>query len=176
MAEGLENEALQSARQRGDRRLDAALAALRRSAAAIGAQFGIPEGIQGHSVEELLGRIAYVPSLARDLRRAAGQALAKQELDRLLKAPPVPSESSLRQVNAPAGAAGPVIPMGLDLADLAGMTAAQVKQLKAAGLNQVCDVVNMPDEHLAKVTSWDAKNVGKLRAAIAKVSQPSGES
>jgi hypothetical protein len=173
MAEGIENEALQSARQRGDQRLDAALAALRRAAATIGTQHGIPEGIQGHSVEELLGRIAYVPSLARDLRRAAGQALAKQELDNLLKAPPVPSQSSLRQVADTSDLVN--IPKGLDLADLAGITAAQVKQLKAAGLNQVGDIVNVPDEHLAKILTWDAKQVGKLRAAIAKASQPGAE-
>lgn len=175
MAEGIENEALQSARARGDQRLDAALAALRRAAAEIGAQHSIPDGIQGHSVEELLGRIAYVPSLARDLRRAAGQALAKQELDRLLKAPVLPSEPSMGALNEAGAAAGLVsIPKGLDLADLAGITAAQVKQLKGAGLYQVGDVVDMPDEHLAKILTWDAKQVGKLRAAIAKASHPEG--
>lgn len=172
MAEGIENEALQSARQRGDQRLDAALAALRRAAATIGAQHSIPEGIQGHSVEELLGRIAYVPALSRDLRRAAGQALAKQELDNLLKAPPIPREPALRQVDTSDLVN---IPKGLDLADLSGITAAQVKQLKAAGLNQVGDVLGVPDEHLAKILTWDAKQVGKLRAAIAKASQPGAE-
>lgn len=168
MAE-VENEVLQSAREKADKRLHAAIGELHRAAAEIGARHQIPDGIQGHSVAELLGRIAWVPALSRELARAAGQALAKQELDGLLKTPAAPSKPALGGVDP---AALPRVPMGMDLADLPGITPAQVKALKAAGLHQVTDVVNMPDEHLAKITSWDAKAIGKLRAAIGKVSTP----
>lgn len=170
MAE-VENEVLQSAREKADRRLNAAVGALRKAAAEIGRAHKIPDEIQGHSVEELLGRIAYVPSLSRELARAAGQALAKQELDGLLEKTPAPSKPAVGAVDT---ANLVSIPKGLDLADLAGITPAQVKHLKAAGLNQVQDVIDMPDEHLAKVLSWDPKQIGKLRAAIAKASQPAG--
>lgn len=164
-----ENEALQSAREKADRRLNAAVGALRKAAAEIGRAHQIPDDIQGHCVEELLGRIAYVPSLSRELARAAGQALAKQELDGLLAASAESRKPALGQVDTSEFV---TIPKGLDLADLAGITPIQVKQLKAAGFNQVGDVVAVPDEHLAKLLTWDAKQIGKLRAAIGKASQP----
>jgi hypothetical protein len=169
MAE-VENEVLQSAREKADRRLNAAVGALRKAAAEIGRTHQIPDDIQGHSVEELLGRIAYVPSLSRELARAAGQALAKQELDGLLAKTPVQGEPSVGLVDTSKLTS---IPKGLDLAELAGITPAMVKVLKAAALHQVQDVLQVPDEHLAKMLNWDAKQIGKLRAAIAKASAPS---
>jgi len=149
MAE-VENEVLQSAREKADRRLNAAVGALRQAAAEIGRTHKIPDDIQGHSVEELLGRIAYVPSLSRELARAAGQALAKQELDGLLASAPAASVPALRQVDVSKLVS---IPKGLDLADLPGINPQMVKALKAAGMHQVQDVVAVPDEHLAKVLS-----------------------
>lgn len=171
MAE-VENEALQAARTKADARLQAAIGELHKAAAEIGKAHSIPEGIQGHSTAELLGRIAWVPGLSRDLARAAGQALAKQELDALLATPAGTGQPAVREVIPPDTSSLTKIPNGLDLADLPGITPAQVKQLKAAGLHQIGDVVGMPDEHLAKVTSWDAKQIGKLRTAIAKASTP----
>lgn len=168
----VDNELLQSAREKADKRLNDAVGALRKAAAEIGRAHQIPDGIQGHSVEELLGRIAYVPSLSRELARAAGQALAKQEIDafnapaRAPLQPPVGAVDTSTLVR---------IPAGLDVADLAGITPAQVKQLKAAGMHQVQDVVNVPDEHLAKVLSWEPKQIAKLRAAVSKASQPGGD-
>lgn len=170
MAE-VENEVLQSAREKADRRLNAAVGALRKAAAEIGRAHKIPDDIQGHSVEELLGRIAYVPSLSRELARAAGQALAKQELDGLLAKTPPPGEPAVGVVDTSSLVS---IPKGLDLADLGGITPAQVKQLKGAGMHQVGDVVAVPDEHLAKLLTWDVKQIGKLRAAISKASMPGG--
>lgn len=170
MAE-VENEVLQSAREKADKRLGDAVGALRKAAAEIGRTHEIPDGIQGHSVEELLGRIAYVPSLSRDLARAAGQALAKQELDAFASRPRPAVQPPLRQVETDNLVQ---IPKGLDLADLPGISPAQVKQLKAAGMQQVQDVINVPDEHLAKMLSWDPKQIGKLRAAVSKASHPGG--
>lgn len=170
MAE-VENEVLQSAREKADRRLNAAVGALRKAAAEIGRTHQIPDDIQGHSVEELLGRIAYVPSLSRELARAAGQALAKQEIDGMRSTPIAPGEPALGTVDTSSLV---TIPSGMDLADLGGISPAQVKQLKAAGLHQVGQVVSVPDEHLVKMLNWDPKQIGKLRAAISKASQPGG--
>jgi hypothetical protein len=168
MAE-VENELLQSAREKADKRLNDAVGALRKAAAEIAKAHGIPDGIQGHSVEELLGRIAYVPSLSRELGRAAGQVLAKQEIDAVVSPARPAVQSPVRPVDT---SQLPRIPAGLDLAELAGITPVQVKQLKGAGMNQVQDVINVPDEHLAKVLSWEPKQIGKLRAAVAKASTP----
>ena len=68
------------ARERAEKRIDGALGDLKKAAREIGNKYGIPDGIAGHSIEELLGRIAYIPTMARDMRRACGQELAKQEL------------------------------------------------------------------------------------------------
>jgi hypothetical protein len=169
-----EDQLALTARGNADKRLDAALGALRRAAAAIGKEYNIPEDVQGNSVEELLGRIAYVPSLSRELRKHAGLAMAKQELAKVIDLvaatlrPPEP----VRPAAAASTGGQPVIPAGLDVADLKGITVTMGKQLKAAGFNQVGDLVNVPDEHLAKLTNWDVKACGKLRAAIAKASAP----
>jgi hypothetical protein len=171
MAE-VDNEVLQSARAKADARLNNAVGALRKAAAEIGRSHDIPDGIQGHSVEELLGRIAYVPSLSRELARAAGQALSKQEIDALVSQPRPQVQPQVRTVDTSTMTR---IPSGLDLADLPGITPQMVKQLKAAGMNQVQDVVSVPDEHLAKVLSWEPKQVGKLRAAVSKASTPAGD-
>lgn len=171
MAEVEANEVLQSAREKADRRLNAAVGALRKAAAEIGRTHQIPDDIQGHSVEELLGRIAYVPSLSRELGRAAGQALAKQEIDGMRSAPTPESQPALGAVDTSSLVS---IPAGMDIADLSGITPAQVKHLKTAGLHQVGQVVDVPDEHLVKMLNWDAKQIGKLRAAIQKAAVPGG--
>lgn len=177
MAEPTPEPAFQLARERADKRLDSAITALRDSARAIATAHGIPEGISGHSVEELLGRMAYIPSMARDLRRAAGQELAKQELASVLRA-----AESLRRPAEPERHAPPIdpsripapVPIGLDITDLSGITVQMQRALKAAGLNTVGDVYMVPDEHLLKISGIAEKSVQQLRAAIAKASQPKG--
>jgi hypothetical protein len=195
-----ENEMNQVARERADKRIDQAVGDLKAAARQIGRQYGIPEGISGHSTEELLGRMAYVPSMARDLRRAAGQELAKQELRRVLEAPPVPREipqtaTEASKINTPPRSFAPpsfsppastsapltteqipgVLPGGRDVADLSGLTVQTVKALKAAGLHTVADLAPIPDEHLEKVSGIGKKTVQQIRAAIAKASTPAGE-
>lgn len=131
-----ENEILQVARERAEARLDAAARQIRQAIIAAAKEHEIPEGVLGHDVVDLLGRIMFQPALSRDLRREAGQMMAKQELQKIgasapPAAPPAPS--------APAPAAGvdPVIPTSLAIADLKGITVAQCKALQAAGLNQI---------------------------------------
>lgn len=164
------------ARERADNQIDAALGALRKSAHEIGIEHGIPEGIAGHSIEELLGRMAYIPSMARDLRRACGQELAKQELNKLFdqnletserpraaKAPPPIQKIEPSKIP-------PAIPVGLDVGSLDGVSVQTIKALRDAGLNKVGDVVNIPDEHLIKMQGLGEKSVAHIRAAIAKAS------
>lgn len=162
------------ARERADKRIDAALGELHAAALEIGKKHGIPEGIAGHSIDELLGRMAYIPTMARDLRRACGQELAKEELNKLFDAQPTPP------VVAAFAASPPIepskipgnIPVGMDVGDLQGVTVQAVKALRSVGLNKIGDVIIVPDEHLLKVTGLAEKSVQQIRAAIAKASEP----
>lgn len=170
-----EETALQVARERADKRLDSAIGELRAAALKIGKAHDIPENILGHSIEELLGRMAYIPSMARDLRRAAAQELAKQELQRAFESPPGLSVDAPPARHVPPidpSKIGPTVPVGLDIAELSGITVQTQRALKAAGLNTVGDVYMVPDEHLLKVSGVAEKSLAQLRAAIAKASEP----
>lgn len=164
----------QVARERADKRLDQAIGALRLAATEIGKRLGIPEGIQGHSIDELLGRLAYIPSMARELRRAAALELTKLELSSVLPHRALePSEPIVEQTTRIEPSLIPdQVPAGMDLADLQGITVQTVKALKAAGMTTVGDVVVVPDQHLEKVPGLGAKSVAQLRQAIARASQP----
>ena len=161
------------ARERAEKRIDSALGDLKKDAREIGTKYGIPDGIAGHSIEELLGRIAYIPTMARDMRRACGQELAKQELDDFLggdmseKLKEVPT---IQKTIEPSLIPGN-IPVGMDVGALDGVTVQAVTALRNAGLDKVGDVVNVPDEHLLKVTGLGEKSVAHIRAAIAKASE-----
>lgn len=165
------------ARERADQRIDAAVGELHKAATEIGKKFDIPDGINGMSVDELLGRMSYIPTMARDLRRACGQELAKQEINKMIEgvsqAPAATENPAGATENGPDATTGTqpaTIPHGLDVADLDGISPQTVKALKAAGLNNVGDVVDVPDEHLVKINGLGEISVNHLRAAIAKAS------
>jgi len=164
-----ENEILQLARERGEKRLDAAAKQIREAILAASKQHNIPTGVMGHDVVDLMGRIMFQPALSRELRREAGQVMAKQELEAMNSAPaPQPAPAPVAH-----GTGGEQsVPASMAVADLKGITVAQCKALQAAGLNQVGDIAGIPDEHLAKVTKLDDKAIGKIRAAVAKASEP----
>lgn len=169
------------ARERADKRIDAALGALHAAAHEIGIKHGIPEGIAGHSIEELLGRMAYIPTMARDLRRACGQEIAKEELNKVFeqsdalqqsvadhqgpkmdKRPTPPIEPSKIPIN---------IPVGMDVGDLDGISTQTINALRTAGLTTVGEIVNIPDEHLVKLNGLGEKSIAHIRVAIAKASE-----
>lgn len=165
----------QVARERADERIANAIGELHKAAAAIGKKHGIPEGISGHSVDELLGRIAYIPSMARELRRALALELTKAELHEAMKTGKKPAAPAARAPKGPDATIEPseipdAIPVGLDVADLPGITVQTIKALKTAGLSTVGDVARIPDAHLAKVQGLGDKSVAQIRAAIAKAS------
>ena len=160
------------ARERADQRIDAALGDLHKAAAEIGKKHGIPEGIQGHSIAELLGRMAWIPSMARDLRMACGQEMAKGELNKLFDEKPTPAavtDFKDSPTIAPSKIPGN-IPVGMDVGDLQGVTVQTVKALREGGLNKVGDLLNIPDAHLVKMQGLGDKSVAQVRAAIARAS------
>lgn len=170
-----EGTVTQVARERADKRIDEALGALRKAAREIGLRYDIPEGIVGHSVEELLGRMAYVPSMARDLRRATAQELAKQEITRAFEPAKPETHGSATSPTPPVvdpSKLPPSAPVGLDVAELSGVTVQTVRALKAAGLTNVGQVMTVPDEHLEKISGLGAKSVAQIRTAIARASTP----
>lgn len=168
----------QAARERADARIAAAIGELHKAALEIGKRHGIPEGISGHSIDELLGRISYIPSMARELRRALALELTKLEISAVMKGE-VPAPATKPNRTAETGGKGKTgeaseipetIPAGLDVSELSGITVQTVKALKAAGLNTVGDVVQIPDEHLLKVLGGGqpgAKNLAAVRKAVA---------
>lgn len=167
------DEMTQVARREADKIIDTALGELRAAARDIGRRHEIPENIGGLSTEELLGRMAYIPSMARDLRRIAGQEIAKQLIEQQIRRPPPsspfpeppPIEDSDR---IDVSKIPDAIPVGMDVVDLDGVTVQTIKALKAAGLKTVGDVVAVPDEHLLKVSGIAEKGLQQIRAAIAK--------
>lgn len=170
-----QDQLTQVARERADKRIDAAIGDLHKAAVDIGRKHGIPEGISGHSVDDLLGRMAYIPSMARELRRALAHELTKQEIDRVVASAPVESlPSAPPTLKIDPSMIHDAIPVSLDVGDLEGVTVQTVKALRAAGLNCVGDVVVVPDEHLVKVNGLGAKSVQQIRAAIAKAAAQKG--
>jgi len=168
------DEITQSARKKAEKTIDAALGDLHKAAEKIGKERGIPENIAGHSINELLGRMAYVPSMARDLRRVCAQELAKLYIDELLTsnpAPAIPSPVPTPEVARVEPSKIPdQVPVGRDVSDLSGVTVQTVKALKEAGLHTVGDVVAVPDAHLVKIPGIAEKSVQQIRAAIVKAS------
>lgn len=165
------------ARERADKTIDKAIGELRAAALAIGKKHDIPEDIAGHSIEELLGRMAYIPSMARELRRSCGQELAKIELKRFLedstlktRKADVISTADIKPATKviPASEIPANIPVGMDVGDLHGVTVQAVKALRTAGLTKVGDVVVVPDAHLVKINGLGDKSVAMIRAAIAR--------
>lgn len=165
-----ENEVLIVAREQAEKTIDAAIGELQKFATELGVKYQIPDNVLGHAVGDLLGRIAYVPSMTRDLRRELGQALAKKSLEARFSdakaAAPAKTEPKALDMG--------VIPHGMALEDLDGVTVQVVKSLKAASLMTVGDVVKIPREHLVKINGLGEKSVAQLMAAIAKASQGPG--
>ena len=161
------------ARERAEKRIDGALGELKKAAREIGKKYGIPDGIAGHSIEELLGRIAYIPTMARDMRRACGQELAKQELNDYLDeaAKPTGMEGLPQPQKIEPSKIPRNIPVGMDVGDLDGVTVQAITALRNVGLTKIGDVVNVPDEHLLKITGLGEKSVAHIRAAIAKAAE-----
>ncbi len=159
------------ARERADKRIDAALGELHTAALSIGKKHGIPEGICGHSIDELLGRMAYIPTMARDLRRACGQELAKHEINAMMD-----GTASVKQDKKPVPAKVEPskipgnIPVGMDVGNLDGISVQTIAALRAAGLTKVGDIMDVPDAHLIKQPGLGEKSVAHVRAAIAKAS------
>ena len=163
------------ARERADKCIDGALGELHAAALEIGKEHDIPEGIAGHSIDELLGRMAYIPTMARDLRRACGQELAKRYINDMMTGKAAKVTIKVDK-EPPAGKIEPSkipgnIPVGMDVGDLDGISVQTIAALRAAGLTKIGDVVNVPDEHLIKMPGLGEKSVAHVRAAIAKASE-----
>lgn len=166
-----DNQMMMIAREQAEKRIDAAIGELVKEAHRIADKYGFPEGVAGHSVGELLGRLTYVPSMARELRRQLGAALSKREIENVIypQIQPDPPAPVSRETQPPANT---VVPGNLDLSDVPGITVAVVKALKGAGLYNVTDVTRVPDEHLLKISGIAERSLQQLRASLAKLLAP----
>jgi hypothetical protein len=189
----MSDDLLNVARQRADEKLTKAISDLIAAATNIATEHGIPEGISGHSPAELLGRVAYVQSLSRELRVTAVQHLARIELERMTAAPELPlpvdlDPEKLRAANAfldaqpvpprktweqfessetPQQLAPPSPSLACALIELPGIGPAAASALRDAGFVTVGDVLNVPDEFLLKLDRVGPKAVAAMRTAIA---------
>jgi predicted flap endonuclease-1-like 5' DNA nuclease len=172
----MSDDLLNVARQRADKKLTKAVSDLIAAATNIATEHGIPEGISGHSPAELLGRVAYVQSLSRELRVTAVQHLARIELERMTAAPELPLVEHDTPPDPPRETATwnePTPPQpdppspALALIELPGIGPAAASALREAGFVTVGDVLNVPDEFLLKLDRVGPKAVAAMRTAIA---------
>ncbi len=192
----------EAARAVAERTIDAALGAMNAAAEAIGQKYGIPDNVGGNSRAVLLGRLTYVPSMARELRTICGQLMAKGEIERML-AEGLPginqgaklSDATVAAINAEVLAEyhartpgtpkisteledeKPPAPVagpaaGMDITQLEGVHPNTVKALQIAGITNVGELMAMPDEHLIKYPGIGDKTLAQLRLAISKAGQP----
>ena len=164
------------ARDRADECIDKALGELHAAAQRIGEKAGIPDNIAGQSIEQLLGRMAYIPTQARDLRRACAQELAKQNIAAFLSGD-TPRPELAPKVDIPVVEPSKIpgsIPVGMDIGSVEGISVQTLAALRASGLTSIGDIVNVPDEHLCKIQGMGEKSVAHLRVASAKVSEVKG--
>ena len=192
----------EAARAAAERTIDSALGAMNAAAEEIGQKYGIPDNVGGNSRAVLLGRLTYVPSMARELRTICGQLMAKREIERML-AEGMPginpgaklSDATVAGINAEVVAKyrdrtpltpkistelkdipplAPVAgpPAGMDITQLEGVHPNTVKALQNAGITNVGELMAMPDEHLIKYPGLGDKTVAQLRTAISKAGQP----
>lgn len=169
------------ARERAGKLMDAAVGALNEAADRIAEEHQIPHGINGLTRGEILGRTAFVASMQRELRVAAEMQLATEIMKaetyqpqydpQKLKGPEVTlikplGGNILPPLVAPPPATKAPANDTIDLGELPGITVSTVKALKAAGFHRVCDVRDVPDEHLLAVNGIATKSLGALRAAV----------
>ncbi len=163
------------ANDRASERLAKASAALTRSATEIAEEYGIPEGINGLSAGEFLGRTSFVISMQRDLRRAGVDLLAQKLLrNQLNVTDPIPQAADVDNVEAPkaktGGEPGPTPPAdSLDVSQIPGLTVQMVKALKGAGIHQLAEVEKFTDEALLKCNGIAGPSLAKIRACVAEV-------
>lgn len=170
----------EAARAAAERTIDSALGAMNAAAEEIGQKYGIPDNVGGNSRAVLLGRLTYVPSMARELRTICGQLMAKREIERMLAEGMTPRSTApaltpkisteLEDIPPLAPVAGP--PAGMDITQLEGVHPNTVKALQNAGITNVGELMAMPDEHLIKYPGLGDKTVAQLRTAISKAGQP----
>jgi DNA-directed RNA polymerase alpha subunit len=117
--------------------------------------------------------MAYIPTMARDLRRACGQELAKYEINAMMDGSQPTKQVDKPEVMPkvdPSKIPGN-IPVGMDVGALDGISVQTVNALRQAGLTKVGDIMDVPDEHLCKMQGLGEKSVAHIRAAIAKASE-----
>jgi len=166
----------QQARQHAAERLKLATAELSKAADRIAERFEIPDNINGLSRGEFLGRVSFVVSLERDLRRAGEDVYAQHFIRSKLagiQAPAIqaPAIDSLDDV--PPAESAPEDPARINdampIENIPGLTVQIVKALKQAGIHQLGDVNKFTDDALLKINGIANPSLQKLRASVAAV-------
>ncbi len=164
------------AREKAADRLAQASAALIKAADKVAAQHGIPENINGLSRGDFLGRVSFVVSMQRELKRAGEDVVAQQILRQQFDAaePPETMDDLDKLTDATAPAAGasqddpPPTDVGaMDVTTIPGLNVQMHKALKGAGIHMLEDIEKFTDEALLKVPGIAAPSLAKIRTATA---------
>lgn len=154
-----------AARHRASEVIAKAQAELVKAADRIADEHGLPEGINGLSRADFLGRLSFVVSLSRDLRNAGEEHLAAAELKAFFKEPtPIAQALDAKPVKKPEVQRAEPSPAS-DVGELA-ITPQVAKALKQAGIHTVEEVEKYTDEALLAVRGIAQPSLEAVRAAI----------
>lgn len=161
------------ARQHADDHLGKASTALIRAADQIAEQYQIPDNINGLSRGEFLGRISFVISMQRDLRRAGVDLYANGLIRNQLKdmdPAPTPDDLDTTEVVAQATQEAETShDPAMAVENIPGLTVQMVKALKTAGIHQLGDIDKFTDDALLNLNGIAGPSLAKIRASVAAV-------
>lgn len=163
-----EQETVRAARAAVGEKIGQAQADLVKAAGEIAEQHGLPNGINGLTAGEFLGRLSFVVSMSRDIRAAGEEYMTKEELrakfggDKkpdLYKDQPKKKAKQAEKLEEERAKLAP--PTG-DIEELA-LHPNIIKALRGAGVHQVGDLEKFPDEALLAVRGIAPPSLAKIR-------------
>ncbi len=161
---------IKSAREAAAKLLGQATSELLKSAETIAENYGLPEGINGLSRPEFLGRMTFIVSMSRDLKRAGEEELAAKAIKKTFKNSLAPAEPIAETIEVKPGAKDdtPALPLiNRDITDLS-ITVQAVKALKTAGIHQIAELDLYTDAALMAIPGIAAPSVAAIRKAISE--------
>lgn len=165
-----ETETIKAARDRASTMIGKAQAKLIGAAREIASEYGLPDGINGLSAGEFLGRLSFVVSLSRDLRIAGEEHLANAAIKAQFDDPPH-KEALLDGAPKPDDTEPPGVNLDQDVSKLA-INPMTVKALKQAGITSISEVEKYTDDALLQVRGIAPPSLGKLREAVGAFRNP----
>ena len=165
-----EAETVLASRQAAEKIIGMAQVELLEAAEKIAKKYKLPDGINGLTRKEFLGRLTFVVSMSRDLRVSGAEYLAREALKQIFdEADPLPKTDVKHEENKPPAADKE--PKGTNPAtdiEKLKLHPNQVRALKAAGIHQVGEIDKFTDEALLAINGIAPPMLAKIRASMAE--------